>query len=88
MPNPASPAPPLHRLRWLAPALGEVRADSLVVCSGAQNALAALVLALTGHPAWASAGIVAAKETALTLPFAIPVFLLLRAIHVKCHQYD
>lgn len=33
--------------RWLAPALGEVRADSLVVCSGAQNALAALVLALT-----------------------------------------
>jgi hypothetical protein len=48
----------------------------------------ALVLALTGHPAWASAGIVAAKETALTLPFAIPVFLLLRAIHVKCHQYD
>lgn len=48
----------------------------------------ALILALTGKSAWMAAGIVALRETALTLPFLIPVYFLLRAIHIKCHQYD
>lgn len=47
-----------------------------------------LILALTGHPAWRAAGVVTLRETALTLPFVIPVFFLLRAVHRKCHQYD
>lgn len=29
-----------------------------------------------------------AKETALTLPFVIPVFLLMRAVYRRCHRYD
>lgn len=61
---------------------------STVVSFAMTDAFHAVVLALTGSPAWTAAGIVALKETALTLPFALPVFLLLRAIHVKCHQYD
>lgn len=61
---------------------------SSVVSFAMTDAFHALVLALTGKSAWTVAGIMTLKETALTLPFAIPVFLLLRAIHVKCHQYD
>ena len=48
----------------------------------------AAVLALNGNPAWGAAGVVALTETAVSLPFLIPVYLLLRAVHRKCHQYD
>lgn len=52
------------------------------------DALHCLVLALSSHAAWGAAGLVALKETALTLPFVLPVWALLRAIHRKCHLYD
>lgn len=47
-----------------------------------------ILLALLGKHSWYTVGLITLKETALTLPFVIPVFLLLRSIHVKCHMYD
>lgn len=48
----------------------------------------AVILALYGNPAWLAAAQTALKETAVTLPFLVPVYLLLRAVHRKCHLYD
>ena len=51
------------------------------------DALRCLVLAFSGQASWL-AGLVAAKETALTLPFVLPACLLFRQVHRKCHFYD
>lgn len=47
-----------------------------------------LILALTGQRAFGTAALVALKETGVTLPFVLPVFLLFRAVSRKCHFYD
>jgi hypothetical protein len=47
-----------------------------------------VVLALMGKAAWTAGVLIAGKETAATLPFVIPVYLLMRAVHHKCHLYD
>lgn len=52
------------------------------------DAFHGLVLAMSGHAAWSAAALVALRETAVTLPFVIPVYLLLRAVHRKTHMYD
>jgi len=46
------------------------------------------VLALSGHAAWAAGGLLALKETCLTLVFLPAVYLLLWRVHLKCHVGD
>ena len=46
------------------------------------------VLALSGKAAWGAGLLVAGKETLLSLPFLIPVFLLFRAVFRRCHRDD
>lgn len=45
-------------------------------------------LALSGQSVWPAGALKTVQEIALTMPFVIPVWLLFRLVHRKCHLYD
>lgn len=47
-----------------------------------------LILLFQRKEFWPAAPLLMLKETALTLPFVIPVYLLLAAVYRRCHRYD
>ena len=47
-----------------------------------------LILLFQNKSFWPAAPELMLKETALTLPFVIPVYLLLAAVYRRCHRYD
>ena len=47
-----------------------------------------LILLLQRREFWPAAPLLMLKETALTLPFVLPVYLLMAAVYRRCHRYD